>query len=574
MNSKRNLYSLFLLCFLFAFIACKDDDPDDPDDPMVSDETIMLDCDALEGDRMLENGNASIDYLITCTSMQVEGNITVEPGTVIAFAENAHLHITSGSFNAVGTEQDPIIFRGEQTESGYWKGIGFTSNSSNNILDHVVIQDAGSNYIQCCGAPASLAVFDGKVNIQNITISNGAAYGMDIRDDAEITNYENVRITDHAEAPVIIDMLMIDALDNASDYTGNNNDYIEVRGNSIKDPVTFNNQSVPYYFIAGSAISIEAAVILNPGSHFLMAEETGLYTQQNGYLNAEGTSSQPITFEGFVSSTGYWDGIEIKSNNSNNVFDNVIIRHAGNSYVTCCQTPASISFKDGQATIRNTNLSDGEGHGLYIDGDFRLNEYENVTITSHADFPLVTSIEQLDKLDGMGSDYSGNTKNYILVEQSTMDDPVTIQDANVPYRIGDDIVIESNLIINEGTTFEFDAESSFNVGASGSLNALGSAGSKISFLPSAVGSAGFWKGIYIGSNNSMNRMENIEIRGAGSQYIRCCHDETAVRVDDGTLVIENATIADIPGCGISYNAASSVTITNVSYSNVTTEVCN
>lgn len=574
MNSKRNLYSLFLLCFLFAFVACKDDDPDDPDDPMVSDETIMLECDALDEDRMLENGNAAIDYLITCTNLQVESNITVEPGTVIAFAENGQLHITSGSLNAVGTEQDPIIFRGEQTESGYWEGIGFSSNSSNNILNHVIIQDAGSDNIICCGAPASLGVFDGKVNIQNTTISNGAAYGMDIRGDAEITNYENVRITDHAEAPVIIDMLMIDALDDASDYTGNNNDYIEVRGNSIKDPVTFNNQSVPYYLIAGSAISIEAAVILNPGSHFLMAEETGLYTQQNGYLNAEGTSSQPITFEGFVSSTGYWDGIEIKSNNSNNVFDNVIIRHAGNSYVTCCQTPASISFKDGQATIRNTNLSDGEGHGLYIDGDFRLNEYENVTITSHADFPLVTSIEQLDKLDGMGSDYSGNTKNYILVEQSTMDDPVTIQDANVPYRIGDDIVIESNLIINEGTTFEFDAESSFNVGASGSLNALGSAGSTISFLPSAVGSAGFWKGIYIGSNNSMNRMENIEIRGAGSQYILCCHDETAVRVDDGTLVIENATIADIPGCGISYNAASSVTITNVSYSNVTTEVCN
>lgn len=71
--------------------------------------------------------------------------LTIEPGVIVEMGQGAELRINeNGSMNAVGTENDPIIFRGTVNQPGSWGTIYFTHTQSPlNRLHHMEIRNAG-----------------------------------------------------------------------------------------------------------------------------------------------------------------------------------------------------------------------------------------------------------------------------------------------------------------------------------------------------------------------------------------------------------------------------------------------
>lgn len=114
------------------------------------------------------------------------GNLTIEPGVRVEFADNAGLctgDYSSGSWlKAVGTASERIVFTGATPSPGAWKGIAFQSLSPNNQLSYVEVSYGGSSsYTGATQKRANLhggAWSAGTFTIDNATISNSAAWGI------------------------------------------------------------------------------------------------------------------------------------------------------------------------------------------------------------------------------------------------------------------------------------------------------------------------------------------------------------------------------------------------------------
>ncbi len=116
---------------------------------------------------VLENGPSACDYLIV-GSNQLQSNVTIEAGTTIIFERSAELDIDV--VQAMGTEDAPIVFRGNNLVSGYWKGLSLSGNASS--LEHVSLYDAGALdgiYLFTEGANIEEALSDA-VNLRGFTL--------------------------------------------------------------------------------------------------------------------------------------------------------------------------------------------------------------------------------------------------------------------------------------------------------------------------------------------------------------------------------------------------------------------
>lgn len=83
-------------------------------------------------------------YLVACNSEVAEGVIlTVEPGAVVRFSAT-HLMIR-GSLNAVGTEQQPILFTSANPtpSAGDWSRLWFPQGHTASLMENIVVEYAG-----------------------------------------------------------------------------------------------------------------------------------------------------------------------------------------------------------------------------------------------------------------------------------------------------------------------------------------------------------------------------------------------------------------------------------------------
>lgn len=71
----------------------------------------------------LHNINNGVDYIINC-SLAVNGDLTIDPGVTIQFGTDAAINVRgTGSIQALGTQNLPILLTGEDKTAGSWKGI-------------------------------------------------------------------------------------------------------------------------------------------------------------------------------------------------------------------------------------------------------------------------------------------------------------------------------------------------------------------------------------------------------------------------------------------------------------------
>lgn len=93
-------------------------------------------------------------YVIIHNALVDSGEtLTIPPGCRIYVNADSRLYV-DGTLRAIGTKQDSIIFQGGRLDRKYfgyegypgeWGGLYFTGNSTNNILDYVILKNCGNS---------------------------------------------------------------------------------------------------------------------------------------------------------------------------------------------------------------------------------------------------------------------------------------------------------------------------------------------------------------------------------------------------------------------------------------------
>ncbi len=531
--------------------------------------TETLDCSISEA-RTLTNGSAEIDYIIDCV-IDVTAPLIIEPGVVIQFNENAGLGVyDNGTLTAIGTAAEPIVFKGATSTSGLWRGIHIETRSISNTLEHVRIEDAGSNYVYCCNESSSLFLKGAKIGLKNIEIRNGNGIGLYAGVNSEFDSYENIRIETHAEYPVWAAPEVLTYLDGmASDYSNNDKDYIFVNDGNFGATTRIHKTNIPYLF-EGKVYDVTAALTIEAGVEIVFQENGGLGVYDNGSLKISGNANDPVLMRGQDALKGFWRGIHIETNKIDNSLDYLHLSDAGSNYVYCCNGVASIFLKDGQTSITNSVISNGKAHGILATKNFEFSGYANNTITTHELAPLNLSLGRVGELDGRSSSYQGNNQEFILISDDGSTSELTIYPTDVPYLVDDSTVLDitERLNIEAGVEIVFSPNSGLGVYDNGILNAVGTANDPIIFR-GFENSVGYWRGIHTETNSASNIIRHAEIRNAGSNYVYCCNDKAGLIVKAGQMTVENSVITQSGGCGILVKSSANFTGSGNDYSNNT-----
>ncbi|SIS37409.1 hypothetical protein SAMN05421766_101109 [Zobellia uliginosa] len=530
-------------------------------------ETQELSCNIKE-ETVLKNGPAAVDYIVKCV-IDVTAPLTIEPGVVIEFTENAGLGIyNEGTLNAMGTDNEPIVLRGNSDIKGWWRGVHIETQSVDNKLKHVIIEGAGSNYVYCCNQAASLYLKGAKIALENVHLTKGKGIGLIASIGTQLESYSNITINTHDSYPAEFNAEVLSGLDGmGSDYSGNGKDFVNVTGAAVNNQTTWYKLNVPY-LLPGKVLDIKSGFVIDAGAEIVFNENGGIGVYSDGFLTVDGNAGAPVVMRGQSPVKGFWRGLYFETNSLNNKIDYLEISDTGSNYVYCCGEKAAILFHSGRASISNSILSNGKSYGIVAKDGFKFEKYAANTITTHDEAPLFIDPSVVGLLDGSGSTYKGNTKDYILLDGGNIEEETTIAATDVPYRLTKNEVLDitTALSLLPGVIIEFDADSGLGVYGSGSFNAVGKAEEKIVFR-GAENSQGYWRGIYVDTNSSDNIIDYAEINNAGSNYVYCCDDKSGLYVRAGQMKIHNTLLANSGGCGIFVRDGATFEESNLAYSN-------
>jgi hypothetical protein len=269
---------------------------------------------------------------------QVSATLTIEPGTVVAFDEDAGLRFASGSaLIAEGTQAEPILFTGTQEQRGWWEAIHLhQSDSFNTALNHVVIEYAGRDD---CSLVIGFGSGTARAALTNSTLRHGAGYGLCASADVNISEFEGNTLTDNGMGAAWMSTRAARFLDDSSSYEGNDEDIVILSASDLTASQHVNVDSTwpnlgdgVHYRLqdVGNELGVHATLTLAAGTTIEFPQNARVRVEDGGAITANGTQAEPIVLTGEQAINGYWGGVWIRASNSvDNVFDHVTIEYGG-----------------------------------------------------------------------------------------------------------------------------------------------------------------------------------------------------------------------------------------------------
>ena len=181
-------------------------------------------------------------------------------------------------------------------------------------------------------------------------------------------------------------------------------------------------------------------------------------------------------------------------------------------------------------------------NGVWTSSAGYFSSFTNNTITGCTKYAVHIDAANVPTL-GAGNTLTGNTGNGIEVHGSEVKNDGTWLDQGVPYVVTGDVNVDNNatLTIAAGTTVAFDADVEFYCGYSGpgSIIAVGTAASPITFTSAGDTTAGFWRDIsFEGATMSTAKLSYCNVLFAG----RISDDAGAVQVHDVAVQLDHDVI--------------------------------
>jgi hypothetical protein len=504
------------------------------------------------------------DYIVT-RSIDINADLTIEPGVLVHLDEDVFMYVKDGALMAEGNASNRIILT-SSNEAGEinWGGIFITSSDSRNIIAYADVKYAAGEE-EWYGVHKKSAIGlsnDGKLKLKYSVISNNDGYGLFVRY-GELVEFEENEFNDNEEQGIGVDMSQAAMIDENTTFS--NNEYaVEIYESESEDGVelTYINLSGgASYYVTGD-LNVNADLTINPGAMFEFKQDKKMTVTSDGMLKATAEGDETIVFTSAKADAGlYWKGIEIKSADARNELNNVEIAYAGSSeWWFGVHKQAALALKtDGKIKLKNSEISNSKDYGMYARHG-EVTEFENNSFTGN-EGPAIGLYANLADMIDENTSFSGNGWNGVEIYESKLTESanwINLQ-GDAKYAVTGDLALESALKIDPGAAFEFDIDKELKVSSDGgSLNAQGTATSKITFTRRVDGEG--WSGILFLSSSSLNKLDHVEVLYAGStEFWIGEHVYTAVAGNNNAVLeMTNSKVAYSEGFGVYWKGAGTI----------------
>lgn len=337
------------------------------------------------------------DYIIKKSQLQVNDQLTIEPGVVVAFEADGMMRmpITSKGFIlGKGTAANPIKFTGVVKTPGSWRGILILNPDDRNEFDYCIFEYGGGAVMQTFVPLCNLAIFtqsavSGKLRLTNSIIRNGAGYGYFVGEKAIINTFSNNTFSNNVNASVQTTPSQVSKLDNLSVYnTDNGAKLVEISGDDLNELTeqTWKNLGTGVFYRVIGDINILSGLKIEEGSSFEMATNVMMRVKfLSGYIIAKGSAQKMINFQGVVNNKGTWKGILFNSSDTRNEMSFCVVSNGGGQSMFSGLSAANIglitqSGNIGKVTISNCTIQNSAGCGIAKDATSVLTESGNTHI--------------------------------------------------------------------------------------------------------------------------------------------------------------------------------------------------
>ena len=328
-----------------------------------------------------------IDVPFLLDRVDVDAPLSIAAGSELRFQAGGELAVgEDGSLSAIGTATETIRFTGLEMTPGFWTGITFTfSNSTNNRLEHAIVEYAGSGATNGAGVFINgLSIFPARIAATNTVFQFNEGPGFRFTGSVIVSEFSNIQSTGNSFSGEI-GLLTVPTLGDNLDLQGNTRDGLRILNGTMETAAIWPALNVPYLF---DRLVIDALLTVSPGASFVADNGGVIQVGEDGALNAVGTAAMPITFIGEQNVAGHWDGLElIFSNSPSNQLDFVTLSNAGGggaSATTGNIDMTCLSIFPGQLTISNSTINNSAGFGIYqSDSTCTVNIGANVTFSGN-----------------------------------------------------------------------------------------------------------------------------------------------------------------------------------------------
>ena len=471
----------------------------------------------------------------------VNAALTIQAGTVISFAAGAGLTVTSGNLSAVGTPAARIRFTGDQAVRGYWNGLNFSTGSAANELSYADVLFGGGDGSTNAANVSVNGI--GQLRLTHDVVEQSAGVGIYFASTTTLSTFTADTLRNNANAGIRLPDELVGGLDNTSDYVdGNGVPYIDVYARQVSTAQTWQVTTAPIHFsgqtLVTAALSIVPGVTIQCGADASIAVITGS-------LSAVGTATNRIQFSADRQERGYWRGLAFESNSAANHLSFVNVSYAGGGGTSTDQANVE-AVDNGQLRLDNVISEQSAGVGFFAGSTASLSGFSSNTFRNNADVGVRVPDELVGSLDTATEYASGNGAAYVDAYARQVSTGQTWRITAVPIRFSGQTLITAALTLVPGVTVLFRADANWYV-ISGSLNAVGTAASRIRFLGEQA-TPGYWRGLIFATNSAANELTYTEIAHGG--------DATSGRpanIDvssSGTLKLTNSNVHDSAGWGL------------------------
>jgi len=487
---------------------------------------------------------------VTVNGGDASATLTLEPGVLVRFDEDAALVVEKGALLAPGTQAQPILLAANQRvpTQGFWRGLKFATSAEDSLLEHVTLSDCGRTDAQGWGT--CLDLLNTTLVARDVTVRNSGSRGVSFGYGGGLgAGSARLSVFGSKYHAMTLSADQVGALPLGVTFSGNGTDAIAVF-NSVTRSQTWPNLGVPYDLYGPSA-----GVLGNPSTPttpttLTLSAGTVLRFSHDGFevgsmsnglpadLVVNGTEEAPVRFTSAsrVPRPGDWRGVSLRNITSNTRISHAIIEYAGDTFFNnggnlnlygstfCTDCP----------TLEHVILQKSSLHGMTLQAGRLAAGSTGVTLRDNAKHAIYASADSVGNLSpGVFMPLSGNAPDAVKVAGTVMHSQ-TWPNLGIPYDIFGRLTVMGNpstpnppattLTLSAGTVVRFDAQASLNVGdAFGPADLIvnGTEEAPVRFTSaSTTPQPGDWGGVTLGNTiTSATRISHAIIEyGGRTQY--------------------------------------------------------
>lgn len=541
--------------------------------------------------------------------------LTIDPGAVVRFNSTSGLAV-SGSVKAIGTASNRITFTSTSANPGpgswrvillqagttqpvteiayadvshggasgaasYYGGIHVTAGAP--VLTNVAVSNSSKSGIYATGTATTL-------NLTGCQFTGNTEYGINIAGGATL-NSDQTTLTTNGKHAVGVDagtkLMSLSNMTASGNGSGPSKNAIEHRGGNLSVAETWRKFDLPWELTSSGTVAAGAILTVDPGTVVRFNSGCGLAV--NGSLKAIGTASNRITFTSVAATptAGSWRVILLQGDTTQPVTE---IAHAEVLYGGASGSTTyygGIHVTAGSPVLTNVTVANSSKSGIYATGAgttlsltgcrFDANaEYgihlvngaavtgDQTTITNNG--KSVASADSGTKIVALSNTTAtGNARNVLEYRGGTISVSDTWKNVGVPWEVMSTTTVASGAVLTVEAGVAVLVASSTSLVISGSLQAIGTPLSRITFTSAAATpTAGSWRVILMqaAATELPSRIAYADISYGGANGATVYYGN--IHITSGVTTLEHVTVANSSKSGVYVSGTS--TTTTISHS--------